>query len=84
MFGVARAGLKAAGEAYTIGSTIYGLAHPHVESIMADDEDDWIEVEAPLLRAPIRKPPTMHPLEQLHMGTQILTGLGETGAGMYN
>jgi len=36
---------------------------------MADDEDDWIEVEAPLLRAPVRtpirstKPPAMHPLE---------------------
>jgi hypothetical protein len=26
----------------------------------------------------------MHPLEKLHLGTQILTGLGETGAGMYS
>jgi len=66
MFGVARAGLKAAGEAYTIGSTIYGLAHPHVESMMADDEDDWIEVEAPFI-----------PLEQLHLGAQIISGLND-------
>jgi hypothetical protein len=44
-------------------------------------------VEAPLYSSRTSTRPrsnSMHPMEMAHLGTQMITGLGETGAGMYS
>jgi len=65
-----------AGDLANIGGTVYTIANQP-------------NVEAPLLssRTSSRLPSrtnTMHPLEMAHMGTEIISGLGNTAAGMYS
>jgi hypothetical protein len=66
------------GDLAGLGFGIYQTVHPNVE--------DEIEVQA--YRRPTStsrtSSSTMHPIEMAHLGTQMLTGLAGTGAGMYS
>ncbi|CDW84577.1 UNKNOWN [Stylonychia lemnae] len=76
-----------AGDLVGMGTGIYGAVH-HVQAMPEDEEDDDIEVEAfrsgsrSSGRTSTYKP--MHPIDIAQKGSQIISGLGETGAGMYN